>query len=323
MKSYLENLDRQILEGVALGEKFKIPTLKNVSKILFCGMGGSAISGDILRIWVSRDSRSLFTVNRTGEMPAWVDANTLVIFSSYSGNTAEILEILEPILKRGCPVLILTAGGKLGRIAEQKRLPLLRIPQGVMPRFAIAYTTFSLAAVFKRLGWIRYQKQNIKEVAAIVCRGMATRACSIAKALYGRSVHFYGFENFAAPILTRWRSQLAENSKMLASHHHFPEMFHNEIEGWKYPQDIIRKSAAVFFEDREDPAWIREKVAAVTKILKKRGASVLKISSRGKSSMTRMFSLIALGDWVSYELALLNHVDPVNIPLIESIKKIS
>ena len=323
MKSYLENLDCQILEGVALGKKFKIPALKNISKILFCGMGGSAISGDILRIWVSRDSRLLFRVNRTGEMPAWVDAQTLVIFSSYSGNAAEILEILEPILKRGCPVMILTAGGKLERIAEQKKLPLLRIPQGMMPRFAIAYATFSLAAIFKRLGWIQYKEEDIREVASLVGRGMAFRARTVAKALHGRSVHFYGFANFAAPILTRWRSQLAENSKMLASHHNLPEMFHNEIEGWMFPKEIIRKSAAVFFEDKEDPAWIRKKAAAITKILKKRGASVLKISSQGKSSMARMFSLIALGDWVSHELANLNQIDPMSIPSIEALKKIS
>lgn len=323
MKNYLENLDRQILEGVALGNQFKIPALKNISKILFCGMGGSAISGDILRIWVSRDSRLLFTVNRTGEMPAWVDARTLVIFSSYSGNAVEILEIIEPILKRGCPVLILTAGGKLERIAIQKKLPLLRIPQGMMPRFAIAYATFSLAAVFKRLDWIRYKQTDIHEAAALVRRGMASHARTIAKALHGRSVHFYGFSNFSTPILIRWRSQLAENSKMLASHHNLPEMFHNEIEGWTFPKELVRNSTAVFFKDREDPAWIHKKVAAIATILKRRGVRVLTISSQGQSSMARMFYLIALGDWVSFELAKLNHVDPMNIPLIEYVKTIA
>lgn len=322
MKTYLETFDKQILEGLKIGEAFTVASPKKVKKILFCGMGGSAISGDVCRILVSQTSHLSFKVSRAPELPQWVDNETFVIFSSYSGNSAEILTSLEQTLKFKCPMLIISAGGKLTEIALKKKLPLLKIPGGMMPRFSIAYTAFALLSVFQKWGWFKMRPADIKEVLALVKSITESQARQIAKKLHDKMVHFYAYTHYEGPVLTRWRAQLAENSKMLASNYLLPEMFHNEIEGWMFPKKIIQESAAVFFIDTEDPDWVVKKVRAIKKILASRKVTVLEIPSKGRSLVARLFYFIVLGDWVSYELALMNDVDPMTIPTIESLKKI-
>ena len=99
-------------------------------------------------------------------------------------------------------------------------------------------------------------------------------------------------------------------------------MIELKIEGWKFPSEIIRKSVAVFFLDREDPKWLTGKIKAAQAMIRKAGGEVYNIHSHGSSLLARLFSLISLGDWTSYELALLNKVDPLSIPSIEALKKI-
>lgn len=322
MEEVLLGLHRQISEAIVTGSRFRSAKPKNITKILFCGMGGSAISGDILRAVVTESTALPFKVNRSGQLSNWVDRNTLVILSSYSGNSIEILNMVPSLLKSRASILVVSSGGKLSEIAAKKKLPCLKITGGLMPRCAIGYTTFSLLPVLKYWGWADYSDADIKEVIAMVKKAPRAEARALAKQLYGKFAHFYGSAQFSGPILTRWRCQLAENSKMLASQHLIPEMMHNEIEGWKFPKDILKKSAAVFFYDKNDPKWLLGKIEGAQAIIRKSGASVHKIHSRGKSKLARLFSLISLGDWTSYELAVLNHIDPMAIPHIETLKKI-
>lgn len=324
MKNFLLKLDSQINEAIAIGRAFRAPEWgSQVSKVIFCGMGGSAIGGDILRILVTRHHKAIaFKVHRAGLLPHWVDKKTLVIFSSYSGNTPEVLQNVSGALAAKAKILVLTAGGKLRDIARSHRIPYLQVPAGFPPRCAVGYLTFSLVPVFKKWGWLKFSEADAQEVVRTVRGVSRAKAKALAVRLAGRSVHFYGFSAFAEPVLTRWRAQLAENAKTLASSHLIPEMLHNEIEGWKFPKEIIRKSTAVFFADREDPAWLKKKISAAKKIIAGNGAEVIDVASSGRSLAARLFFLLCLGDWVSYELAVLNGVDPVSIPAIESLKKV-
>ena len=324
MKNFLQKLDAQILEGISIGRRFPAPDWSRaISKVIFCGMGGSAIGGDILRILVTSHKSMAFKVQRTGKLPAWVDSSTLVVFSSYSGNTPEILQNVAAARKAGAKILILSSGGKLGLVAAKNKIPFLQVPGGLPPRCAIGYLTFSLVPVFGKWGWLKFSDREVLEIIRTV-RGVShARAKLLAKKLYGRSVHFYGFSAFAEPVLTRWRAQFAENAKTLASSHLIPEMLHNEIEGWKFPKEIIKKSSAVFFSDQNDPRWLRKKIQAAQKTIERAGADVLEIKSSGHSLVARLFFLLVLADWVSYELAILNKIDPVSIPVIESLKKVS
>lgn len=322
MKEVLLRLDRQIKEGLEIGGRFVPPKPKGIRKILFCGMGGSAIAGDVLGVMVNRHSTLPFHVSRSSEPPSWLDRNTFVILSSYSGNTRETLGVAERVFAKRIPAVVISTGGALAKKALRAGVPWLRIPGGMMPRCAMGIASFSLLPVLKRWGWVSYTEKDVREVLKMVRNVPRAKARRLAKRLAGKSVHFYGTSGLLAPVLTRWRGQFAENAKMLASHHFIPEMLHNEIEGWTFPRDMIRKSVAVFFRDRDDPAWLTPKIKAARQLIRKRGAAVFEVRSRGKSVLARLFSSMVLGDWVSYELALLNRVDPFAIPAIEAVKKI-
>jgi len=322
-KDFLENLPDQIPQALAIGRALRIPEhYGKVKQVLFYGMGGSAISGDILRVLVMSRSRDFFVVEHGGKWPPWAGKETLAVFSSYSGNSAEVLDHLKDALKAKSRILVVTSGGKLGKIARRKHLPCLMIPGGMPPRCAIGYLTFSVLPVLERIGRFHIPAAEISETIRQIKHASRQHARTVAKALYGKSVHLYAMLGVMEPVLQRWRAQLAENAKTLVSHYVIPEFFHNEIEGWVFPKEIIRKSRAVFILDKEDNSVFSRKRRFAQKLIRKAGGGVIEIPSRGKSELARLFSLIALGDWVSYELALLNKVNPLTISKIESVKKI-
>jgi glucose/mannose-6-phosphate isomerase len=323
MREYLLHLDRQIDEAIEMGRRLLLPrSYRRVRQILFYGMGGSAISGDILRVLVTERSRDFFAVERGGHWPPWAGPETLTVFSSYSGNTVEILQHLKNAQARRSPMVVVTSGGRLGRMASEKQIPCLRIPSGIPPRCAIGYLTFSVLPVLEQVGRFHVTEREVRETASVV-RGIPERhAKKLARRIFGKATHLYGAAGLMEPVLIRWRCQLAENAKTLASHHVLPEMFHNEIEGWRFPHPVIRRSLAVFLLDRGDSLSFRRKRKFVEQHIRRRGGKVLEIRSRGKTPLARIFSLISLADWVSYELALLNGVDPDKIPIIEAVKRI-
>lgn len=322
MKHYLESLDSQILEGAGLGRAARIPASYNrISRICFFGMGGSAIGGDILSVLSS--GKIPFQVSRGPHFPEGIGPETLAIFSSYSGNTIETLTAFKKGLQSKARILTVTSGGELERIAVQKKIPMIKIPGGFPPRCAIGYLTFSLAPLLHQKGWIKAPDRDIREAAALVRKTSRTKAKQFARKMSGRFIHFYGVSGFAEPIVTRWRAQLAENAKMLASSHWLPEIFHNEIEGWEFPKKEIRNHFMVFFTQEKGLPWLVRKMKRVQNIAIRKGAGFLEIKAEGHSPLARLFSLIALGDWTSYELALLNKVDPIRIPNIEEVKKIT
>ncbi len=324
MRDYLLNLDHQIIEGLEIGRRLSLsPAYRKVKQVLFYGMGGSAISGDILRILVTERSRDFFAVEHGGKWPNWADRETLAVFSSYSGNTVEVLQHFKHAIACGSPILIVTSGGKLADIASKNRIPCVKIPRGLPPRCAIGYLTFSVLPVLEKVGRFHVSNEEINETLGTI-RKVPSEGTpkKIARKLFGKSIHLYAVGGLLEPVLIRWRAQLAENAKTLASHHVIPEIFHNEVEGWRFPKKLIQRSLALFLLDRGDPPVLHKKRKFIERAIQDQKASILEIKSRGSSPLARIFSLISLGDWVSYELALMNRVDPMKIPIIEALKKV-
>lgn len=318
-----KSLDLQITEVLNIVRDFSWQAPASVSQILFCGMGGSATSGDILRVLADRFFAAPIIVHRFSELPRWVDKNTLCILSSYSGNTDEVLFALRQVLERRSSILMITSGGKLRALAAEHDLPCLRIPSGLPPRFALGYLTFSLIALFKRTGRLPISDQEIQEVISVIRKTSPTKARNLAKQIANRFVSLYPVVGILEPAAIRWRTQLAENSKAMASYHEMPEMFHNEIEAWRFPKMYLKNSASIFFVDRDDPAWIQKKRRVVQKWIRAGGGMTFTVESEGEGPLARLFSAIALGDIVSLELARLYKVDPVPVARLEALKKIT
>lgn len=322
MEKYLKDLRGQILQARAIAEKAVLPpTYKHPEKVLFCGMGGSAISGDILGTIAQSRSRIHWTVNRTARLPEWVDSKTLVILSSYSGNTHEVHSVFRQAVARKCLFFVIASGGQLAREARKRKIPFFELPPGYPPRFAMGYTTFSLLFLFMKCEWFKISAEEMKEVMNAVRQFPVRQAKSLAQKLHQKNIHIYG-GGLMQPVAMRWRTQFAENSKALVSCEALPEMFHHEIEGWMHPRFKVKRSVAVFLTDKNEPHWLIQKKKVAMTIIRENGAGVIELKVRGEGVLARIFSMILLGDWTSCELSKLYGVDPLSIHAINRIKKV-
>ncbi len=321
MLSYLESLPLQVRDAFLIGTSVRFPQKlhSKIKKIIYCGMGGSGISGDLLKIFFDRTSIRSWTVLRDYHLPAWADSSTLIVLSSYSGNTLEMKSIFQEATRRGLSIIVQTSGGWLGEASRKKGCVQLQLPAGFPPRSAIGYLTFSLLAFFINAGWIHIPLNDWDEVFDVVKKFPRKQAKLLARKFTGKNIRFYG-GGFLEPVALRWKTQFAENAKTLTGYGAMPEIFHHEVEGWHDKSVMIQKSLGVFFTDSSEPRWMVKKRMVAVNWMKKSGASAMLIPAIGKGLLAKVFGLIMLGDWASYELALLNKEDPLSIKVIERIK---
>jgi glucose/mannose-6-phosphate isomerase len=334
MLGILGSFSDQCKEAVGIGNNFRVPDpfRSDHKNIVFTGMGGSAIGADIIRSYLSDKARVPIIVNRNYTLPAFVDAGSLVIASSYSGNTEETLGAYKDARSRNAKVIAITSGGELERLAKQDGFPVIKIPGALPPRCALGYSFFTALVLVSKIGIVEDQGRYIDEAISGMRRlkdkklgngvsGARNIAKTIAGKLYGKHPVVYSSNDHIDCVTTRWRGQLAENSKVLASSHVFPEMDHNEIVGWENPRKLLKGSVAIFLRDSGDSVRIAKRIDVTKKIIAKRGFDVLEVSSEGESLLARIFSLVYIGDFVSFYLAVLNKRDPTPVECITYLKE--
>jgi len=292
-------------------------------------MGGSAIGGDFLRIYLQQKGFSKpINVVRGYELPPFADERTLVFAVSYSGNTEETLSCTQQALERGCTVFALTSGGQLATVAEEHGMTAVRIPGGMPPRTALGYLFAPLLRVllssFEKGEEIEREFQEavstLRRLAATYSEKPETEnpAKRLARALFQKIPVIYGSEVTEASA-RRWKGQINENAKQPAYWDVLPELHHNEIMSWESP--LTENFVYVLLRDPEEHPQVRTRFALTRELLAERGRVVLEAQGEGKGLLSRLLSLSYLGDWVSYYLALLNGVDPTPVALIERMKR--
>ena len=332
MIDLLESFPAQLEEAETLGRKFEISQIPAApAHILFVGMGGSAMAGELLRLLGRDRSPVPMTVIRDYTLPAWVDEKTLVVGLSYSGNTEETISAFREARKRSAGLLGISSGGKLGAFCQSEKIPFVQIPGGRPPRTALGYLTIPVFLIFQRAGLfskISGELEELREIAQEKVRRFGLKndekenpAKQLARQFQGKLPVFYAPENLGALAL-RWKAQINENAKQQAFWNVLPEMNHNEIVGWELAgQDSWQGSFhAVFLHDQNGDPRIRRRIEITAEMLKKRGVEILSLNTEGRSYFARLFSLILLADFTSYYLALLNGVDPTPIPVIDALK---
>jgi glucose/mannose-6-phosphate isomerase len=268
-------------------------------------------------------------VNRSYTLPEFVNKSTLVVVSSYSGNTEETLSAYKTAREKNAKILCLTTGGEVMRLAEQHRNPVIKVVPGLQPRAALGYSFFPLLLALTRIGLLKDRNNNIRETVDVLWklsrqlgnyRNKTNRAIRIARALHGRLPIIYSSSEHLDAVNVRWRGQISENAKQLAYGHVLPEMNHNEIVGWDVDRALLKKSVVLFLKDKgvHDRVRLREEITR--SIVRRHAGKVLEVSSEGSSLLARIFSLVYLGDWVSYYLAILNRRNPTPVKVIEYLK---
>lgn len=304
---------------------------RDFRNIVFAGLGGSAIGADLVRSYLYFESSLPICVAREYELPAYVDANSLVFVSSYSGNTEETLSAYAQAREKGACIVAVSSGGKLKEYALNDKVPFIEIPKGIPPRAALGYSSIVLLGLLAKLGLINNIDASVAEMVKVlevlrdknlkpaiaqkdnVSKYIAARLFKKLAFIYSSSVHFDA-------VATRFRGQLSENSKALALTHVFPEMNHNEIVGWENPKKLFKDFVVIMLRDKFMHPRVAMRMDITKEVIKKEGVSVLEIWSRGQDLLTRMFSLIYIGDFISFYLAILYGIDPTPVEKVNYLK---
>lgn len=335
MLGHIDNLPDQIEAAWVQGQAASLaPGLGEVAQVVICGMGGSAISGDLLAALVGDSCRLPITVNREYDLPAWASGpETLAIALSYSGTTEETLSAARQAIERGMRLLAITTGGELARLAEEKGGTVLHVDYDSQPRAALGWLYGLLLATCSRLGLIEDQGKAAAETIVLLSRDREALGAhsptkrNLAKRMAGQIVDcvpvVWG-SGLLAPVARRWKTQLNENAKSCAYFDTLPELNHNTVAGILAPEELLNRHKFQIIQLRS-PRYdhprvrLRQEVTAV--MLREQGIIADAATARGESRLAQQMSLIQFGDYVSYYLAMAYQVDPTPIPPIALLKK--
>ena len=331
MLEKLLNFPFQIKDAKRIGELVDLKNFGDFEKILFSGLGGSAISGDLVRDYLYLKCKIPVFVNRDYLLPSFVDEKTLVFISSYSGNTEETVSSYKDAKKRKAEIIVVSSGGILKDLAKKDRVIYVSIPSGLQPRNSLGYLSIIPLVILNRAISIKGLNREIEESFLVLERlrerlnpdvsisenQAKTLSFSILKKfliIYSSSLNF-------ECCATRFRTQIAENAKSLSSVNLFPELNHNEIEGLRNPKFLSKDSITIILRDKKEPMNIKRRIEITKKIIEREKIRIKEIWSEGKGLLARIFSLIYLCDFISFYLAILNKTDPTPVEKIEYLKK--
>ena len=297
-----------------------------VNKIIISGLGGSAISADLLRNYLKDDLKLPLITNRDYLLPEFADKKTLVIISSYSGNTEETISVFKQAIKKKCKIIAVASGGKISEIALKHKIPIITVQPGFQPRYALGLSFFTLLKVLQSMKIISNENKNVEIIKKLwkkngkLFSGENNSAATIAEKLIGFVPIIYSAEGSTSAVGYRFKSQLNENSKVHAFHNSIPEMNHNEIIGWEtFREKNLRAKVIVILDSSYHPQVIK-RFKVVTELIQKSGVEVIELKSNQKNFKVRILDLIYLIDWITYYLAVLRGFDPSEIDYIHELK---
>ena len=325
---YLEikNMYSQVKKSLEMFDNFKFSVSKSYSNIIINGMGGSAIGAEFVSSVLKHDLNIPIYINRSYNLPNWVNNNTLVIVCSYSGNTEETISCYKECISKKNRPLIISSGGFLLSEAKKHSFNYMQLIPGIQPRAAFGYSSAFIFLALIKFKLLSSEYLNKLNDASISMKRMSdqlsliepnNQAIELASNLYNNEIIIYGTP-LTDVVSYRFRGQLAENSKVLASHHCIPEQNHNEIEGFTNQNNS--KKVIVWIYDNDDHDQIKKRIKITSKLLKNiKGHSFY--CHQGNDYLTRLYKNILFFDWVSFYLSILYKQNPTPVNKIHELKE--
>lgn len=319
----------QVQKALEISRAAALPAWKATpSNVILTGLGGSAAGGDLTRALFESQGKVPFVVNRDYFLPTWAGPETLVFVTSYSGNTEETLSAYAHAKSKGCPVIVVTSGGKLADLAVADGFPLVQIPSGQPPRTALGYLFVPIVVACEQLGLLPKQDWNsaLTTLRAAITEWAVEVPFSnnptkqLGQDLFGKVSVIYGLGFWQGLVAGRWKGQICENAKNMTFAHTYPELCHNEVLGWvKANEQGVAAWLSIVLQDGTESAKMKKR-AEVTAQLISHVAETRFVNAPGVSLLEKMLALTLYGDFVSIYLAALNGVDPENIDSINILK---
>jgi glucose/mannose-6-phosphate isomerase len=285
-----------------------------------CGMGGSAIGGDLAAAALADRLTKPMLVARGYELPSWAPPGSAVLCSSYSGDTEETLACYAAAEAVGAQRLVATTGGELAEAARRDGVAVIGLPAGLQPRAAVGYM-FCVAAELAALALAGPRINTEIDTAASHLGASFEAAESRARELasdIGDAVPVIFGSDLTASVAYRWKTQVNENAKSPAYLAVLPEADHNELEGWSGAEG---RFAAILLEDRDQHPRERSRFELTARAIEPNAAAVIRIETEGETRTERVLHSVMLGDLLAIELANARGIDPMPVDAIESFKR--
>lgn len=299
------------------------PVIRNAEKLrdkyehfILCGMGGSHLAAGIIKM--QKPGIELY-VHRDYDLPPYDDdffKKSLLIASSHSGNTEEVLSFLRAGIEKGYDVAVITTAGKLFDISIAQQLPHIVIPDGGLePRSALGFSCLALA---KMIGDNDLFK-NLKEVGSnLNPQNFKSEGESLANTI-GKSIPVIYSSNQNLAVVYNWKIKFNETAKTPAFYNLFPELNHNEMQGYD-SEDNSSKFHFIFLHDKTDHERIEKRMVVTSRIFEEKGFSVTNLELSGINALEKAFTSLLIADWTALEIAKMNSKNPQSVPMIEDFK---
>lgn len=303
---------------------------RSLARVVVAGMGGSALAAGLAQVWLAKQLTIPFEIVRGYDLPNYVDSNTLVIASSYSGNTEETLSCMQQAQNQSAQIGVLASGGKLLDIAKAESIAHVALPTGLQPRMTTIYMLRGLVALMAQFGIV--PASTLDEIAATsswlqeeTAKWLPSvsidknEAKQLALLSVGKTPVIYGGA-LTAPLAYKWKISWNENAKNTAFYNQYPEFNHNEFMGWaSHPVD---KPFVIFdlISPLEHPQ-ILKRFEISDRLLSGKRPKANVVQLRGETLLQQLLWGCILADFTSIYVAILNGVDPTPVDLIEKLKK--
>lgn len=300
------------------------------ANVVVVGMGGSAIGGSLVASLVADEMSVPMHICREYSVPAYVGPRSLVIASSFSGETEETLAAFQESRDRGAMLVAVTRGGRLRQLAEEAGAPVFSFAYESQPRAAIGYGVGPVLAVLVKTGLVGDKASQVveavdllrtmREEMAPAVPSSVNLAKKLARAIHGHVPFVYGY-GLLGEVARRWKGQFNENSKSLAAYDLLPELNHNAVVGYEFPPGLAAVPIVVLLRCLGGHPRLNLRVKVTEEILQSRGIQWYEVQARGESGLAQMMSALYVGDFVSYYLAMLYGVDPSPVETITYLKR--
>jgi glucose/mannose-6-phosphate isomerase len=321
MKNLIQKFPSNLIQAVEIAKSNPLKKdYARISNVLICGLGGSGIGGKLVNQWFEKELNVPVTICQTYDIPNFVNQNTLVIGSSYSGNTEETLSAINQAHERNARVVTVCSGGKLAEFCAQHDYEYILVPGGNPPRSQLGFSIVQLTHFFHEAGLISKSQLDKFIAAAKLLQDnleeIQQAAQTLADFMYSREVVIYAQSDYEG-VAVRARQQFNENAKILCSHHVIPEMNHNELVGWAGGK--INHAVVLLRTDDEHPQnkkrfdFTKQTVSSKTLHLKE-------VCANFNDIVLNSIYLIHIIDWASVYLADKMNVDSMEVNVIDKLK---
>ena len=325
---------RQLTETWETTRGTDIPsTYRKAKDIIFCGMGGSNLASELIRGLFVSEIKLPFVLVRNYHLPAFASKDSLVVISSYSGDTDESISCLKQAIELKAKIVCICSGGKIGKIATEKKLPLILLDKKLnvsgQPRYGLGSQLGAVLALFDKCKFINITASEIKKVSSF----LEELNSYFAPTVYGNrnlarntAKKFKGYlpvimaADFLMPNAHILTNQINESAKTLSIYNAIPELNHHLMEGLELPIEVIKKVRVLLLDTDLYPKEIKNRFSVTKKVLEKKKIQHIDQKFTGQSKLLVAMEALAFGNWLSFYLSQINHKDPTLIPWVDYFK---